>query len=103
RYEILLEPLATNTLFGPHQVRAISGRIPGVEYDTDDAVYIRFPTPRRLQYQVLSEIPDRSRMLDSPSETDRAADEIGGRYLQLPRQIDPRIAQLANQITANGK
>jgi hypothetical protein len=104
RYEILLEPLATNTLFGPHQVRAVSGRIQAIEYDNDDSIYLRFPTPRRVQYEVLSEIPDRTRMLASNSpEEDRVPDDISGRYLQLPRDIDPRIAQLANQITAKGK
>src|SRR5262249_3295625 len=37
RYEIFLEPLATTTLFGPHQLRALSGRLQGVEYDDDDS------------------------------------------------------------------
>ena len=64
QYEILLEPLATSALFGPHQVRAVFGRLQGVEYDSDDSLYLRFPTARRLQYQVLSEMPDRNRMLD---------------------------------------
>src|SRR5205807_3291884 len=60
-YELLLEPLATNALFGPHHVREISGRLQGVEYDSDDSVYSRFPTGRRTQYQVLSEIPKHKR------------------------------------------
>lgn len=104
RYEILLEPLATNTLFGPYQIRAISGRVQGVDYDSDDSVYVRFPAPRRLQYQVLSEVPDRSRMLDNPPDGDgQLPPAVSARYLQLPRGIDPRIAQLANEITAKGK
>src|SRR5215475_921803 len=56
QYEILLEPLATNALFGPHQVRAMFGRLQGLEIDSDDSLYLRFPTARRAQYQVLSEI-----------------------------------------------
>src|SRR5437016_3253136 len=56
RYELLLEPLATNTLFGPHQIREIAGKLPGLEYDGDDSIYMRFPSARRTQYQVLSEI-----------------------------------------------
>lgn len=103
RYEILLEPLATSALFGPHQLRAISGRMQGLEYDSDDSVYLRFPTSRRTQYQVLSEIPDRTRMLAAGSQEDPASSDISRRYLQLPRGLDPRITQLANEITVRGK
>src|SRR5881628_2657064 len=44
QYEMLLEPLATNTLFGPHQIRAVTGRLQGVESDADDSIYLRVPT-----------------------------------------------------------
>src|SRR5438094_6240008 len=57
QYELLLEPLATNALFGPYQVRSVSGRLQAVEYDSDDSIYLRVPSARRTQYQVLSEIP----------------------------------------------
>ena len=60
--------LATNALFAPHQVRAVFGQLQGVEYDTDDSLSLRFPTARRLHYQVLSEIPERGRMIDSPDD-----------------------------------
>jgi transglutaminase-like putative cysteine protease len=103
RYEILLEPLATNTLFGPHQIRAVAGRLQGIEYDNDDSIYLRFPTARRLQYEVLSEIPDKSRMFNGPSPADQIPDEIRARFLQLPLDIDPRVAELANRITSKEK
>jgi transglutaminase-like putative cysteine protease len=102
RYEILLEPLATNALFGPHQVRAVSGRIHDIEYDNDDSVYLRFPPAQRFQYQVLSEIPDRRIFVDSSTE-DPIPDGIKSRYLQLPGDMDPRITQLATEITNKGK
>src|SRR5207237_10279764 len=57
RYEMLLEPLATNTLFGPHRVRSVIGRLQGVEYDAEDSIYLRVPTARRTQYQVIYELP----------------------------------------------
>lgn len=101
-YQILLEPLATNTLFGPHEVRSVAGRINGVERDSDDSVYLRFSTPRRVQYQVLSEVPNRARMLGLPSQAERAPSELPPRYLQLPSGLDPRIMQLAREITARG-
>jgi protein-glutamine gamma-glutamyltransferase len=104
RYEIFLEPLATNALFGPHEVRTISGRVPGLEHDSDDSIYLRFPTARRLQYQVLSEIPDRTRMMaEKPLDDSSIPDEIRDRYLQLPKNLDPRITKLAGDITANGQ
>ena len=103
RYEILLEPLATTTLFGPHQVRAISGNLEGLEYDADDSVYLRFPTARRIQYRVLSEIPARPRMIAVGAQEDPIPPDIGARYLQLPRDLDPRVIQLAGEITAKGK
>src|SRR5439155_3628022 len=103
RYEIFLEPLATTTLFGPHQVRALSGALQGVEYDDDDSVYLRLPMAQRIQYEVVSDIPDRARMFADSSTEDRIPDDLPARYLQLPRDIDPQIEQLAKQITANGK
>jgi len=103
QYEILLEPLATNALFGPHQVRAMFGRLQGLEIDNDDSLYLRFPTARRAQYQVLSEITDRGRILSATDEHDAIPPEIGSRYLQLPNGMDPRITRLAAEITGKGK
>jgi hypothetical protein len=103
RYEILLEPLATNALFGPYQVRSVSGLLQGVEVDNDDSLYVRFPSARRTRYEVLSEVPDRSRMLDPAPEEERFPKDINRRYLQLPKDIDPRVAPLAADITNRGK
>jgi transglutaminase-like putative cysteine protease len=103
RYQILLEPLATNALFGPHQVRAVTGRLRAVEYDTDDSVYLRVPTGRRTQYEVLSEITDKSRPDEAESVEDQLPEEVRSRYLQLPADMDPRIAELATQITSKDK
>src|SRR5262245_19399829 len=102
RYRVLLEPLATNALFGPHEVRALSGRIQDVEYDNDDSIYLRYPLSQRIQYEVLSEIPNRRTFVDSPTE-DSIPDNIKSRYLQLPGDMDPRIAQIATEITKKGK
>jgi hypothetical protein len=103
RYQILLEPLATSALFGPHQVRAFSGHLQGLEYDGDDSIYLRFPPARRIQYQVLSEISNRSQMIDVADKEDPFEPELSRRYLQLPRGMDPRITILARDITDKGK
>jgi Transglutaminase-like superfamily/TgpA N-terminal domain/Domain of unknown function (DUF4129) len=102
QYEILLEPLATNALFGPHQVRSLFGRLQGLEIDSDDSLYLRFPVARRLQYEVLSEIPDRGPMPASLNEPDKMNPDIS-RYLQLPNELDPQITKLAADITGKGK
>lgn len=101
RYEILLEPLATNTLFGPRQIRSVSGLVNGVEVDGDESIYMRFSTPRRFKYEVLSEVPNRT-VLGMSSQDDSVPFDIAPRYLQLPRGLDPRITELARKITASG-
>jgi transglutaminase-like putative cysteine protease len=102
RYEIILEPLATNALFGPHQVRWILGPLQGVEYDIDDSVYVRFPKAHRIQYEVLSEIPDRSR-IPAAQQSKQLPPGPSARYLQLPPDVDPRMAELAIEITSKGQ
>jgi transglutaminase-like putative cysteine protease len=104
-YEILLEPLATNTLFGPYQIRSLAGRIGGVELDTDESVYLRFSTPRRVKYEVRSDIPSRPGLLGRLSQENQIPQipaDIAARYLQLPAEFDPRITQLARDITSRG-
>jgi protein-glutamine gamma-glutamyltransferase len=104
RYRILLEPLATTTLFGPHQVRAISGSLQGgVEIDNDDSVYTRFQTLRRIQYDVFSEIPSHARSRNMNAVDEAIPPQVGQRYLQLPTDLDPRVTQLAQDITISGK
>src|SRR3989442_1818757 len=99
QYEFLLEPLATNALFGPYQVREVSGRLQGVEYDGDDSIYMRVPTARRTQYQVLSEIPKHKiETAAGPSES-AIPPEISARNLQLPQNVDPHIANLPRTTT----
>ena len=102
QYELLLEPLATNALFVPYQVRKVVGRLQGVEYDGDDSVYMRFPTARRTQYQVTSEIPKLNTGKSAAGSEQTAIAEPSPRYLQLPRNLDPRIAELGRSITARG-
>jgi protein-glutamine gamma-glutamyltransferase len=103
RYEILLEPLAMTNLFGPHQVRIVSGRLEGLERDSDDSVYMRLQSLRRLRYEVQSEIPRRAFQQAVSAPEQSIPPEIARKYLQLPSNLDARIPQLARQITANGK
>jgi len=102
RYEILLEPLATTTLFGPHQLRGFSGRLPSLEIDRDDSAYLRFQTLRRVQYEVISEVPNRKRWLNASNQEEAIPPEISPKYLKLPPNTDPRIAELGKRITQRG-
>ncbi len=103
-YEVLLEPLATTTLFGHYQVRELSGRmIPGVDVDDNGAIFARFQQSRRLQYQVKSEMPRRLTTEDNRGYTEGIPQNIAATYLQLPADLDPRIRELALQITMEAK
>jgi len=102
RYQILLEPLATTTLFGPHQVLAISGRLQGIEIDGNDSIYMRVQTVRRVQYEVLSEIPSRSPLKAASRPEEKIPPEIAAKYLQLPGDLDPQVPELAREITTKG-
>lgn len=99
RYEILLEPLATTTLFGPYPIRSVSGRLQALETDSDESVYLRFHSVGRVQYRVLSEVPHRTRLTEVSSPDETIPPEIQAKYLQLPTDLDPRISELARQIT----
>jgi hypothetical protein len=97
QYDILLEPMATATLFGPYRVRTVNLRQEGVMTDHDDSIFVRTQLPRRIQYQVLSEVS--SHMASGP-----AADPSDmSRYLQLPTNLDSRVVDLAREITKGGK
>jgi transglutaminase-like putative cysteine protease len=95
RYDILLEPMATTTLFGPYRVGSITSRVEGITIDHDESIFLRIPQQRRIQYQVLSEIPNRT------GNADVSKLENIERYLQLPPDLDPRVTELAREITKN--
>ncbi len=99
-YDVLLEPLATTSLFAPHRARTISGNLPGIETDNDDAIYMRGPALRRTRYEVFSQIPTRPRTLRRTTADGPIPAEIQEQYLQLPDDIDPRIQPLALEITS---
>jgi hypothetical protein len=56
-----------------------------------------------VQYEVLSEIPAKSRMFTGVPTEDQIPEHVRLRYLQLPPDIDPRIAELAGRITKKEK
>jgi transglutaminase-like putative cysteine protease len=98
-YDILLEPIATTALFGPHLVRQVSGRtIPGIEVDNDGAVYTRVQLGQRLAYRVQSEIVTPAPVA-SPNRSLALSENLQKTYLQLPPALDSRVRDLAVEIT----
>ena len=97
---IYLEPLDTPVLFALPRVIGVQGNFPSLLRDKHDAVTFT-RVGERISYKVLSD-----RSLPSPAELrgDRADySEDVYNYLQLPEDIDPRIAGLAEQVTAGAR
>jgi hypothetical protein len=95
--------LATTALFAPYQLRTVSGKINGLDGDNDDSIYAHIPSLNRLQYQVQSEIPPQSgwaNRIEASGAT--VPPDIRAKYLQLPENLDPRVRDLAIQITDKG-
>jgi transglutaminase-like putative cysteine protease len=103
-FNILLEPIATTTLFGPLHVRQISGRqLPGVETDRNASLFARFQQSQRIQYQVQSEIIKRVNLEPHAANAAVIPAGIQVTYLQLPEDLDGRIRTLANDITRDAR
>ena len=90
-YEVLLEPLATTALFGPFQIRIVTGRLGGLERDSDDSIYMRFQAQRRVQYEVMSEVDARN-PLDAALAPARIRDCLKSSIAPFPSHIQSRVA-----------
>jgi transglutaminase-like putative cysteine protease len=96
RQTIYLEPLDTSYLFGLPKVAGIMTSLPALQKDSDGDISAIRPQ-ERISYRVIS---DRS----TPSPEALRNDEKKysaetARFLQLPENIDSRIAELAAEIT----
>jgi len=98
-YRVLMEPVASNVFFLAPTPLALEGNYRAVTMDGGGAVFDPDPEHPVATYQATSNIAQ-----PAPGDL-RSADqsyppEILLDYLQLPR-LDPRIPQLAEQITAS--
>ncbi len=98
RYRVLLEPLSTTAMFAAAVPLEISGRFQQLGQDEAGSIFNRRPTYALQSYDVASDtarpLPDVLRA--SPAEYPENIRRI---YLQLP-EVDPRVAELAQQVTA---
>ncbi|HMD06191.1 MAG TPA: DUF3488 and transglutaminase-like domain-containing protein [Candidatus Acidoferrum sp.] len=110
RYTILLQPVATDTMFAPANAISIRGNLSGegsnqesgarrsyLIRDATGSLFNPFHNFSTIRYEGFSMLPGRNVPRLRAASTDYPED-IRGTYLQLPK-LDPRIAELAKQIT----
>jgi len=98
----VLEPLDTQTLFAAQRALALQGALPHLYWDRDSAeLFTTVALKGRVAYTVTSDVSVPSEQ-DLQRETPAASsDRIRSIYAQPPRKLDPRISQLAHEITRN--
>ena len=111
RYTVLLEPVATDTMFAPANVVSLRGNLSGegsnqeagarrsyVLRDVTDSLYNPFHNFSTVRYEGFSVLPAMNVAKLRMASTDYP-DDVKDLYLQLP-SLDPRVKDLAEQITA---
>ncbi len=97
---IYLEPLDTPVLFAAPKAVGVQGNFSLLMKDTYDSIYFQ-RSNERISYKVLS---DTSLPPDQALRGDRSAYPLQfSGYLQLPRDLDHRIADLAAEVTAGAR
>ncbi len=115
RYTILLQPVATDTLFAPANAVSLRGNLSGegsnpeagarrsyILRDTTESLFNPFHNFTSLRYEGISLLPARNVPRLRAASTDYP-ENIRDVYLQLPPTLDPRIPELARQITARAQ
>lgn len=99
-YEIFLEPIGTEVIFGLPRVVTIQGRFGGLAVDAGDGLNLAAPPTSRLRYLAMSQ-PERLReeQLRRPVSPGDYPREIREAYLQLP-ELSPRLRGLARELAA---
>ena len=111
RYTILLQPVATDTLFAPANAVSLRGNLSGegsnpevgarrsyILRDATGSLFNPFHNFTSLRYEGFSLLPARNVPRLRAASTDYPED-IRDVYLQLPPKLDLRIPELARQIT----
>jgi transglutaminase-like putative cysteine protease len=98
-YDVFLEPIGSEVLFGLSRLVSIQGRLPALSVDAGGGLGLPGPPTSRVRYLAVSQL-DRPRP-QAPGRQGAPADyppEIRERYLQLP-EIAPAVAALARELT----
>jgi len=93
-----LEPVDTPVLFGAPRVVAVQGGLPFVRIDSEGAVQTRPHGQERLVYRVYSDTTEPALSVMRSDRLDYLVESA--RYLQLPANLNSRIATLAQAVIA---
>lgn len=91
-----IEPIDTPVLFGAPRIVAVQGRLPFVRVDSEGSIQTRAHDQDKVVYKVYSDTASpvaivlRSDPLEYPGPAQR--------YLNLPANLDPRVAALAKDV-----
>ena len=98
RYRVLMEPLNTSVIFTIPAAQALFGAFREIGVDDDQTFHNLDHEHTMTVYEGVSDVS-----FAAPATLERlpdaAPDAIPDRYLQLPEHLDPRIPELARQIT----
>ena len=99
-YEVFLDPIGTDVLFGTPRLVAIQGPFTGLQVDAGDAISVLSPLTTQVRYQAVSRIeqfPEAAlRRPVAPADYPAAIREA---FLQLP-PLSPRLRALAGTLAA---
>ena len=115
RYTVLLQPVATDALFAPANAVSIHGNLTGegsnpemgarrsyVFRDSTDSLFNPFHNFSAIRYEGLSILPAVN-VPELRASSTNYPEKIRDNYLQLPQSLDPRIPELAWEITARAQ
>jgi len=91
-----VEPVDTPVLFGAPRIVAVQGSLPFVRIDSEGGIQTRLHDQERLVYKIFSDTSE-------PAATSLRSDRLqysyeSARYLELPGNLDPRIAALTQRV-----
>ena len=114
-YRVLLQPVATDTIFVPANAISLRGNLFGegsnqeagarrsyIIRDATGSLFNPFHNFSTLLYEGYSLLPAMNVPTLRAASTDYA-EEVRNTYLQLPPELDPRIPEFAKQITEHAE
>ncbi len=114
-YTVYLEPLATDAIFVPGKVISLKGNFNGensnsfaairrtyIFRDSTDTLLNPFHNYSAIRYAGFSLLLPMDAAKLRAASTEYSSD-VASTYLQLPPELDPRITELAKQITKNAR
>jgi len=98
-YKVLLSPISSDVVFAAASVRRIAGRMHLLTMDETGSLHNPQHAFSPMQYEVVSQVglPPAAALSDSSEDYPRNIRQL---YLRLPPDLDPRVRQLAEEVTS---